>query len=85
MVDGLRQNLLPGLILWVFGLSMVMAYYFIDTTRPYFLELLSLRKPMVISFPPFRPPFFGGLIPYLFMRLSGRDKNGNFWMHGIIF
>ena len=19
------------------------------------------------------------------MRLSGRDKNGNFWMHGIIF
>ena len=32
MVDGLRQNLLPGLILWFFGLSMVMAGYFIDTT-----------------------------------------------------
>ena len=85
MVDGLRQNLLPGLILWFFGLSMVMAYYFIDSTRPYFLEIIKLKETYGYIFSAVSTSFFGGLIPYLFMRLSGRDKNGNFWMHGIIF
>ena len=49
----------------VFGLSVVMAYYFVDSTRPYFLEVIQMKENYGYWFSAVSTAFFGGLIPFV--------------------
>ena len=81
----LRQNLVPGLFLWAFGLALVLSYYYLDFTHGWFKEIIRLKQTYGYGYSAASTAFFGGLIPFVFMRLSGREGGGNAWLLGIVF
>jgi hypothetical protein len=76
-VASLRANVVPGLILWVFGLAIVIGYYY----WPAFAEALGAvgrvkqRYGLWYSIPALA--LFAGLVPFAFQRLQ-RDREKNF-------
>jgi hypothetical protein len=83
--SALQQNLIPGLFLWAFGLSLVLSYYYLDFTHGWFEEIIRLKQTYGYGYSAASTAFFGGLIPFVFMRLSGREGGGNAWLLGIVF
>ena len=81
----LRQNFIPGLFLWGFGLSLVLCFYYVNASRPWFEGIIKLKMAYGYAYSAFSTALFGGLIPYLFMRVSRRDTVGNAWGMGTIF
>ena len=41
---GMRANLIPGIALWIFGISIVLCYYSVEPARPVFDRVGSLRS-----------------------------------------
>ena len=85
ILSALRQNLFPGIILWVFGLCVVSSYYYLEFTHFWFNEIIRLKEEYGYAYSAVSTAFFGGLIPFLFMRLSGRERGGSAWKLGGIF
>jgi hypothetical protein len=81
----LRQNLIPGLFLWFFGLLMVAGFYYVEGSRPWFEQIIQLKLTYGYAYSAVSTALFGGLIPYVFMRLSGRDRQGSAWGMGAVF
>ena len=72
--QGIRVNLLPGLVLWALGASLVIIYYIGEFSRPWFNEIISLKETYGFAYSAVSTCIFGGLIPYVFMQLTGRDR-----------
>ena len=70
----MRINLIPGLALWIMGVCLVAVYYFGEFSRPWFNEIISLKETYGFAYSAVSTCIFGGLIPYLFMQLTGRDR-----------
>ena len=83
--DALKDNFLPGIILWCIGIGLVCSYYFLDSSRPWFELVINLKNNYGFLYSAVSTAVFGGLIPYLFMRLVGIGEFGNNWKHGILF
>ena len=43
-VAGFRTNLIPGLVLWLVGLGVALAYYKIDSSREFFDGVMELKQ-----------------------------------------
>jgi hypothetical protein len=75
IISSLKQNLIPGLILQSFAVLLLLIYFFMPVARPAF-EWMSTQKTLhgyTYSF--FSTALFGGLIPFIYLWLSGRiDK-----------
>ena len=82
--EGIRINLVPGLVLWVMGVCLVAIYYLGEFSRPWFNEIKILKETYGFVYSAVSTSFFGGLIPYLFMQLTGRDSLKGLWS-GLIF
>lgn len=82
--QGIRVNLVPGLVLWVLGACLVILYYTAEFSRPWFNEIISLKETYGFAYSAVSTCFFGGLIPYLFMQWTGRDSLTGLWS-GLIF
>lgn len=80
-----RQNFIPGLILWCIGLILVFCFYFLDASRPWFQLVIEWKKQYGFFYSGVSTALFGGVIPYLFLRVSGRGGFGSNWIHGVIF
>ena len=80
-----RQNLIPGFILWIFGLGVVLSYYYLDFSHVWFEEIIRLKITYGYAYSAISTALFGGLIPYVFMRLSGRESGGGAWLMGVVF
>ena len=65
-----RANLIPGLILQLFALTLVLAYYHHAPTRALCERLASFRTEQGLIYSFFATSFFGGLLPCLYLRLS---------------
>ena len=69
--QSLRANLITGVVLWSFGLLIILCYHW----SPGFSHLLgnlgSLKKEWSYLYSCISTAFFGGLIPYLFLYLRG--------------
>ena len=83
--SALKQNLVPGIVLWVFGLCVVSSYYYLDFTHGWFNEIIRLKQVYGYAYSAASTAIFGGLIPFIFMRLSGRETGGNPWFLGGVF
>ena len=72
--EGIRVNLIPGLVLWALGGNLVIIYYMGEFSRPWFNEIISLKETYGFAYSAVSTCIFGGLIPYIFMQLTGRDR-----------
>ena len=72
--EGIRVNLIPGLVLWIMGVCLVAVYYFGEFSRPWFNQIIILKETYGFAYSAVSTCFFGGLIPYVFMQLTGRDR-----------
>lgn len=70
IVAALKKNLLPGLVLQLFALSILVTYFFVPASKPVFswFGLLKQEYGFVYSF--IATAVFGGLIPFLYLWLS---------------
>ena len=84
LVSGMKENVIPGMFLWSIGVSLVAIYYLGEFSRPWFDQIITLKKTYGYGYSALSTCVFGGLIPYLFMRITGRDQLRGCW-HGIIF
>jgi len=67
---GARANLVPGLILQLFALALVLAYYFHPPTRALCGRLAVFRTEQGFIYSLVSTSFFGGMLPCLYMKLS---------------
>ncbi|MBT5716444.1 MAG: hypothetical protein HOI70_05995 [Opitutae bacterium] len=85
ILEGLRQNIIPGLILWLVGLGLVGTYYLVESARPLFLQIITWKQDYGYGYSAFSTALFGGLLPFVFMRLTGRGGRGSLFLSGFIF
>jgi len=76
-IAGLRQNLVPGLILQAVALSLVLGYYFWPPARGVFSQIQSWKESGGFAFSAISTALFGGLIPFLFLAATGQAKNAS--------
>jgi hypothetical protein len=67
---GARANLVPGLILQLFALALVLAYYFHPPTRELCGRLAVFRTGLGFRYSLISTSFFGGVLPCLYLKLS---------------
>ncbi len=67
---GARANLVPGLVLQAFALALVLGYYFVPTVAAALTRLADLRERMGISYSMISTALFGGLIPWLYIKVN---------------
>ena len=81
---GARANLLPGFVLQVTALTVVLAYYHHAPTRAAFEQITAMRKATGFAFGIVSTGFFGGLLPFLYLRSipASRDQFG--WRQGLL-
>jgi len=68
-LQGARANLVPGLILQFFALTLVLAYYHHAPTRAWCEKLAAFRTEQGFIYSLFSTSFFGGLLPCIYMKL----------------
>lgn len=66
----LKKNLLPGLILQLFAISILVTYFFVPASRPLFTLLGDLKNTYGFGYSFVATALFGGLIPFLYLLLS---------------
>jgi len=80
--DGLaaaRQNLVPGLVLQAFALAVVLVYYFVPAANPFFATLADWKSRGGFLYSAVATALFGGLIPFLYLRLNRLTKAATPW------
>ncbi len=65
-----KQNLLPGLVLQIFAVSMLLVYFFIPAAKPAFTLFGELKQTYGFGYSFIATALFGGLIPFLYLWLS---------------
>ena len=68
----LRQNIVPGIILQAFALLIALSYFYIPATHIMFDTLAQLKQQAGWRYSAISTAIFGGLIPYLYLVVSGR-------------
>lgn len=74
----LKKNLLPGLILQVFAISILLLYFFVPASKPGFTLFGELKQTYGFGYSFIATALFGGLIPFLYLLQSkslGSDRN----------
>jgi len=75
----LKQNLLPGLVLQIFALTLVLVYFFVPAAKPVYAWFGVLKHAYGYGYAFFATALFGGLIPFLYLcATNGLDKNRSY-------
>lgn len=72
---GARANLVPGLILQAFALTLVLAYYYHAPTRELCGKLAVFRTEQGFLYSLVATSFFGGMLPCLYLKLTPATRN----------
>ncbi len=70
--SAVAKNVKPGIQLQIFGLMIVLLYYFVPSTRPAYDAILRLRGEYGFLYSVVATMFFGALVPLLFLKALGR-------------
>lgn len=70
-LHGARENLVPGLILQAFAVGLAVAYYQVLPLRDVLNEYSNLRREMGVLLPMLTTACFGGVIPFIYLRIFG--------------
>lgn len=81
---GARANLLPGLVLQVTALVIVLAYYNHAPTRAVFDHLTTFRAHTGLLFGIISTGFFGGFLPFLYLRCRSASRHQYSWRQGMV-
>jgi hypothetical protein len=81
---GARANLLPGFVLQVTALVVVLAYYHHTPTRAAFEQLTVFRAHTGFAFGVVSTGFFGGLLPFLYLRSIPASRHQYGWRQGLL-
>ncbi|MBN1410301.1 MAG: hypothetical protein JW969_05615 [Spirochaetales bacterium] len=73
---GVKQNLLPGLILQVIAVSLILGYYMVPPMMDFLASVAVLKTNNGFLFSAVSTALFGGLIPYLLLLLTGQIQRG---------
>ena len=73
---GVRANLVPGVILWLFGLAVVIVYYRVPESHPVFEQISDLKQLHGYLLSASSTAVFGGIIPFVFLLATGRVPKG---------
>lgn len=82
---GMRANLIPGIALWIFGMSIVLSYYFLESARPLFDRVTSLRETYGFLYSAISTGIFAGLIPFLYLLFAKRIVPGTVLTTGLFY
>ena len=82
---GFRVNLLPGLFLWILGMTVVLTYYSLESTRFFFDRVMQIKQEYGYLYSFLATGFFGGFIPFLYLWRSGRIPKGMARAYGMFF
>ncbi len=81
----IRPHAVSGLILQVFAAGMVAAYYFLPPCRDALDRLAAWRMRLGWVYSPLATAWFGGIIPFAYLRLRRDTRTANpvshFWFH----
>jgi len=80
-----RANLVPGLILQVFALGVLLAYYFHAPSRAAMDSLADLKLRWGWRYSFVATALWGGLIPFLYLRLNPRTRAATPMSHGLFY
>ena len=69
-----RANLVPGLILQVVAASFLAAYYLAPSLQPQFAWIATQKKTLGYAYSAIATGISGGLVPFLYLWLTGRIK-----------
>jgi len=72
ILSALKQNLLPGLVLQFFALTLVLVYFFVPGSQPVYAWFGELKHQYGFLYAFIATAFFGGLIPFLYLWVSKR-------------
>lgn len=75
----MRQNLLPGAVLWCLALAIVLAYYVVPSLRPWFERVEQAKQVGGFWFSAGASAIAGALLPFLAMAALGRLPPGRRW------
>ncbi len=70
--DGMRRNLKPGILLWLLGLALVLAYYHLPALRPAYDTVRDWKLRGGFAFSALSSALCGGLIPFVVELAAGR-------------
>lgn len=73
---GVRANLIPGVILWFFGIAVVLVYYRVPDSHRFFDQISSLKAEHGYWFSAISTAIFGGLIPFAFLWCARKVPQG---------
>lgn len=73
---GMRQNLLPGIILWAVGLALVLLYFLVPVARPVYDRIEGWQRDGGLWFSTLSTGLCGGVLPWLFLLALGRIRSG---------
>jgi hypothetical protein len=71
ITTALKQNLVPGLVLQLFALSLVLVYFFIPESKPVYAWFGMLKHEHGFLYAFIATAIFGGLIPFLYLFFTG--------------
>jgi hypothetical protein len=71
-IDGLKRNALPGLALQTCALLVVLGYVFVPAFHSALDEVGALKVRYGYLYSAVATAFFGGLVPFLYLRWSGK-------------
>jgi hypothetical protein len=75
-VRGARANFLPGIVLQMAALSLVLGYYNVQAVHGALFRLLQIREQYGFVLSIATTALFGGILPFLFLRVSNRRFPG---------
>lgn len=74
-VEGARANVLPGLVLQAFALSLVLSYSYVDAVQEALGQLVEFRQRTGLLYPMVATAVFGGVLPWFYLRLQPATRN----------
>jgi hypothetical protein len=80
-----RANLIPGLVLQAFALCVLLAYYFHGPSHHAMDLLADLKLQWGWRYSFFATALWGGLIPFLYLRLNPRTRAATPYSHGLFY
>lgn len=76
-VQGARANLVPAVVLQVVAVALVLGYYYVPDVHGALARLAEFREKSGVGFGIVSTGLFGGLLPFLYIRLGKRDSEGH--------
>ena len=84
-LEGVKANLLPGIILQVFALALVAGYYNLESINSFCAKVADLKVEHGFLFSGLSTALFGGVIPFIFLILMKKAPSALIISHGIFF